>query len=158
MFKKKDLSSSQGFDTLIGTNTTFVGNIESSGSIRIDGRLNGDLKVEGDIFIGSNAEITGNIYANNVQLAGMVEGNIESVGILRILSTAKLFGDINVHSFVADEGGVFHGKCCMIDSPQEALSSEKSGAKRPHSSRDYKKSSVLAQMEDKDKPVELIEK
>lgn len=152
MFKKKDPGVPEGFDTVLGASTVFEGNVQSEGTVRIDGRLKGDLRVSGDVFIGTEAVIAGNILANNVNLAGTVEGNIHSKGILRILSTARLYGDIQVHSFVADEGGIFQGKCSMIDVPEIEKLPEKSSSKKSHSGRDYKKSAVLDQIYDeKDK-------
>lgn len=145
MFIKKEFDGSGKFDTLIGVNSVFEGNIQSEGVIRIDGKVKGDLKVDGDAFIGANAIITGNISANNIHHAGTIEGNISANGTLRILSTAKILGDIKVRSFVADEGGIFHGKCSMLDAP------EINGTKKHHSPRDYKKSSALDQIDEKDK-------
>lgn len=152
MFGEKSSKSSSSIDTIIGSNSTFEGNIECDGTIRVDGKIKGDLHVTGDVYVGVNAVITGNIYANNVNLSGTVEGNINSSGVLKILSTAKLFGDIQVHSFVADEGGLFQGKCSMIDIPEVEKNTEKINVKKTHSSKDYKKSSVLSQIyEEKEK-------
>jgi cytoskeletal protein CcmA (bactofilin family) len=154
MFKPKDAGSPDNVDTLIGANSTFEGNIESQGTIRVDGKVKGDLKVGGDVFIGSKSQVTGNIFASNVFLSGTVEGNIEASGVLRLLSTAKLLGDIKVHSFVADEGGVFQGKCCMLDIPRPELVVTNNSSKK-NTSKDYKKSSMLDQIyEEKEKSLD----
>lgn len=153
MFKQKGSNNLEDVDTLIGANTIFEGNIESQGTVKVDGKVKGDLNISGDLIIGNNAIITGNIYANNVNLSGTVEGNIHSTGILKILSTARLYGDIQVHSFVADEGGIFQGKCSMIDASQNERIIEKSAHKKTHSVKDYKKSSVLDQLYDEKEKV-----
>ncbi|MDP4094396.1 MAG: polymer-forming cytoskeletal protein [Bacillota bacterium] len=148
MFKKNEEAGSGTFDTLIGVSTILEGNITTEGTIRIDGKVKGDLQVNGDIFVGANAVITGNIFAENIHIAGTVEGNASSRGVLRLLATAKLYGDIQVNSFVADEGAIFQGKCNMVEALQEAAASaeSKSAIKKP---KDYKKSAVL--LEDKEK-------
>lgn len=145
MLKKKNVSNSGKVDTILGENTVFEGNIRCEGTIRVEGKIDGDLNVSGDIFVGTNALITGNIFAHNVHLSGTVEGNIQSKGILRILSTAKLLGDIEVNRFVADEGAIFRGKCSMLEpADQEEQSSHKKGSqKKTRSSANYKKSGVL---------------
>lgn len=142
MFKKKEMDGAEGFDTLIGVHSTFEGNLETEGILRVDGRIKGDLKVSGDVYIGNQAVITGNVHANNVNLAGTVEGNIHAKGVLRILSTARLFGDIHVHSFVADEGGIFQGKCSMVEVPVLDTLSDKSASRKQNAAKDYKKSAV----------------
>jgi cytoskeletal protein CcmA (bactofilin family) len=105
-------------DTLIGAHTVLEGNIESEGGVRVDGTLRGDLKIGGDVSIGPDATITGNICANNVVLAGKVEGNITANGMLRLLSKARLNGNVQAHGLVADEGGIFHGKCNIVEERQ----------------------------------------
>ncbi len=156
MFKQKETVSSEGVDSLIGANTIFEGNITSQGTVRVEGKVKGDIKVSGDIFIGLNAVVTGNITANNFHLAGTVEGNIQTTGVFRMLSSAKLYGDIRVHSFVADEGGLFQGKCTMEEAIMEDL--PKSSSSKHNSSKDYKKSSVLDQVyEEKEKNNQIPE-
>lgn len=149
MFTKKDSGYREGFDTLIGANTTFEGNIESEGSVRIDGKIKGDLKINGDVIIGKDAHVAGNVVASNISLSGTVEGNIHSTGILKILSSSRLLGDIEARSFVADEGAIFQGKCNMLDMAADAPS-DKQFAKK--AAKDYKKSTVLDQIyEEKEK-------
>lgn len=111
---KKETSSPDAFDTLIGINSTMEGNIETEGTIRIDGKVNGDVKINGDVYIGKDAIINGNIFASNIFVSGKVEGNVEAKGILRALATAQLYGDIMVHSLITEEGSIFEGKCRMI--------------------------------------------
>lgn len=83
MFNKKESSSPDVFDTLIGVNSILEGNITTEGTIRIDGKINGDIKVKGDVYIGKDAHVNGSIFANNVYISGRVDGNIEAKGILR---------------------------------------------------------------------------
>jgi len=47
-------------------------------------------------------------------MSGRVDGNIEAKGVLRILSTAQLYGDILVQSLISDEGSIFEGNCKMV--------------------------------------------
>jgi cytoskeletal protein CcmA (bactofilin family) len=151
MFKKKESFNLDGFDSIIGANASFEGNFSSSGVIKIDGNVTGDVNVEGDVFIGCAALVKGNITAVNVNLGGSVEGNIQARGILHILSTAKLMGDIEVHSLVADEGAVFKGTCSMFDNKDKQstpIPNQEKIVKKTSSSKDYKKSSVLSQIYD----------
>jgi cytoskeletal protein CcmA (bactofilin family) len=153
MFKKREADIYE-FDTLIGTNTYFEGNIKSEGTIRVDGKVKGDITTDGDVLVGTSAVVTGSIFANNVHLSGKVEGNIQSKGLLRILSTAKLYGDIQVHSFVADEGGFFQGKCSMVEVPEAETKASSAPIRKNSSSKDYKKSSVLIN-EEQDKSLDI---
>jgi cytoskeletal protein CcmA (bactofilin family) len=131
---KRNASFREGVDTLIGVTSTFTGSIEADGTMRVDGKVIGDIRVTGDCYVGNKATVNGNIEASNVYLAGTVEGNITATGLLKILSTAKLYGNIRINSFVADEGALFQGKCEMLDVQVPEKGPEKSKKGRKQSS------------------------
>ncbi|NSW89525.1 MAG: polymer-forming cytoskeletal protein [Firmicutes bacterium] len=116
MFKGKTTgpSTSRSFDSLIGENSVFEGNVNCEGAIRIDGKVKGDIKAAEDIVIGETAQVNGNIYGNNIQISGTVDGNIYSKYMVRLCSSARLHGDVEAMSFVTEEGAFFNGKCNMI--------------------------------------------
>jgi len=113
-------------DTIIGEQTTFKGNLESDSSIKVIGRVEGDIKASGDVIVLVNAVVVGNIWAENLIIAGTVNGNINVKGNLHLESQAHLKGDMVVHSFVTDEGAVFEGNCKMTETPVDNSVSRKS--------------------------------
>ncbi len=130
MFNKKEVSNPDVFDTLIGINSTFEGNIETNGTLRVDGKINGDLKVNGDVFIGKDAVVNGNIFAKNIHISGIVQGNVETKETLKVLSTAKLYGDICVNSLITEEGSIFEGKCKMTAGASNGEDTKKGDLKK----------------------------
>ena len=106
-------------ETVIGENTAITGNIESDGSVKIEGRVEGDIKAAGDVTVLANAVITGNVWCENMSLAGTMTGNIYVKNSLHLESTARLKGDMEVHTLVTDEGAVFEGNCKMTEPPAE---------------------------------------
>ncbi|MFC5446917.1 bactofilin family protein [Paenibacillus aestuarii] len=110
-------------DTLIGESTICEGKVMSEASLRIEGQLNGDVECAGDITIGENAIVQSNIHARDVIIAGKVKGNVVTKGKLIVTSTGVLIGNIDVRSFIIQEGGIFQGSSTMSLSS----SSERSG-------------------------------
>ncbi|AGC68973.1 hypothetical protein Cst_c20000 [Thermoclostridium stercorarium subsp. stercorarium DSM 8532] len=106
-------------DTVIGENTTITGNIESDGSIKIEGRVEGDIKAAGDVTVLANGVVKGNIWCENVILSGTVTGNIYARNNLHLESTARLKGDVEIHTLVSDQGAVFEGNCKMVEPPAD---------------------------------------
>ncbi|HHY63698.1 MAG TPA: polymer-forming cytoskeletal protein [Clostridiaceae bacterium] len=117
MFSKK--KAPLAMDTVLGEFTSFVGNIESEGSVKVLGRVEGDIKAGGDIYVEPTATVNGNIYGSNVYISGTIHGNVLSKGLLHLMSQARLIGDIEVNSIVTDEGAIFQGNCKMIDLSKE---------------------------------------
>ncbi len=113
MFNKK--TTPLAMDTILGEYTSFVGNIDTEGSIKVLGKIEGDIKAGGDVYIESSASITGNIYGSNVYVSGAIKGNILTKGLLHLMTQARLHGDIEVTSIVTDEGAIFQGSCRMIE-------------------------------------------
>lgn len=136
MFNKQTDFEKASFDTLIGSNTELIGDINSKGIIRIDGKVTGNISVQGDLFIGEAANIKGNVTAANIHVAGSIDGDISSSGLLKLLATAKLLGDIQVKSFICDEGSIFEGNCKMLDN-------QTSKSLLMGKNKDYKKSSAI---------------
>lgn len=130
MLSKGKTSSPDSFDTLIGINSKFEGNIELDGTIRVDGKILGNLKINGDVYIGKDAVVTGNIIGINVYVSGKVEGNIEAKGILKVYSSGKIKGDITVQNLITEEGSSFDGKCTMLTAKQAEDTSSANNSKK----------------------------
>ena len=83
---------SRKIDTLIGKDSTFTGNIESTGTIRIDGKFEGEIVTKGDLVIGESGAVQGKIKAENIIIAGKVQGEVEAAGKLELVPTGNLQG------------------------------------------------------------------
>jgi len=115
LFGKQESVSTKGYVSTIESKVNIDGNIYTESSLYIAAKLNGEIRSDSDVFVGADGIINGNIFARNICIAGVVEGAIEASGVLKVLSTGKLYGDISVFRFILSEGAVFEGKCTMSD-------------------------------------------
>ena len=113
--------SAEKIETVIGPTADFNGHLKSDGGVRIDGAFEGLIETAGNVIIGENAKVLADVSAKNVSVAGSVKGNITANGRLEILSTGRVWGDIQVASFLIDEGGVFRGQSLMQASDEPLL-------------------------------------
>lgn len=103
-------------ETVIGPNTNFSGRLVCDGSVRIDGMCEaGVIETLGNIIVGPQAKVAADLIAENVSVSGAVTGNIRATGRLEILSTGKVWGNVDVGSFLLDEDGYFRGNLAMKD-------------------------------------------
>ena len=106
-------------ETVIGPNTNFKGTMICDGSVRLDGVCEeGLIKTLGNIVISPEAKVAADLEAENVSVSGAVTGRITARGRLEILSTGKVWGDVDVGSFLLDEEGYFRGNLIMQDEPE----------------------------------------
>lgn len=120
-------------ETVIGPNTNFKGYLLSDGSVRIDGVCEeGVIETVGNIVVGPEARVAAHLVAVNVSVSGAVTGNITASGRLEILSTGKVWGDVDVGSFLLDDEGYFEGKLLIGEAQaRPAFDAESTGSSDP---------------------------
>ena len=107
------------FETIIGPNTNFDGHLKCDGSVRIDGICErGLIETVGNVVVSPDAMVAADIVARNVSVSGAVTGKIKASNRLEILSTGRVWGDVEVGSFLLDEDGYFRGELVMKEEPE----------------------------------------
>jgi cytoskeletal protein CcmA (bactofilin family) len=109
-------------DTLIGKDSSFVGQIDSTGTIRVDGKFEGEITTKGDLVIGESGQVQGKIKAQNIVIAGQVRGEVEAGGKLELVPTGNLQGEARMTLLIIEEGAVFQGNCQQISKDQKEKS------------------------------------
>ena len=96
--------------SVISKDVEITGTIKSSGSIRVDGKLDGELHSTGDAVIGPSAQIKGNIVVNSATIEGGVQGNVTAKDRIEMKSTARVTGDIRAKRLSVEDGVTFIGR------------------------------------------------
>lgn len=102
-----------GFDTVVGSSCEIEGKFTSSGNVRMDGKFTGTLEITGNILVGESAEISADINARNISIAGTVRGNVTGNKV-QLLRTGKIWGDISASALTTEEGAFIDGKITML--------------------------------------------
>lgn len=95
------------------------GNVRAT-SCRVDGLVEGRMECSQDLELGPNGRLNADVMAGRqFTVGGQVFGNVASGGVVHVLATAKVNGDIRARSVIIDEGAQFNGSCSMRpSSPQ----------------------------------------
>lgn len=86
------------------------GDIETEGSLRIDGRLEGSVLNADVLVVGTDAVIVGDVQAREVVVGGTVNGNIRASARVELRPAAKVEGDIDASVICIHEGGTVRGR------------------------------------------------
>jgi cytoskeletal protein CcmA (bactofilin family) len=97
----------------IAQGTTVEGKITGGVSVGIDGLVKGELNISSKVIVGESGEIKGNIKADDIIIAGKINGNIEARNLLEAQPTGQIFGDINAHRLMIADGVLFEGNITM---------------------------------------------
>ena len=119
---------------------TIEGDSETNGSLRIEGTLRGDVRAGKSVLIGKNGLLEGNIYAQDVVIAGRVLGSVYAESYLELKATSEISGKIQARRMRVEEGSALQGQVCVGEggvksapNPGPAASS-KVGASEPSDS------------------------
>ena len=111
MFGRNRNTPIEKIETVIGPNTNFRGRLICDGSVRIDGICEeGVIETVGNIVVSPQAKVAADLIAENISISGAVTGKITATGRLEILSTGKVWGDVDAGSFLLDEEAYFNGR------------------------------------------------
>jgi cytoskeletal protein CcmA (bactofilin family) len=103
--------------SIIGTDLSVTGNLQSKGEIQIEGQIQGDLQAA-RIVVGPNAKITGGIVADDVEVQGTVHGSIRGMRVT-LKSNSRVEGDVFHQSLAIEQGAYFEGKSRRSENPKE---------------------------------------
>jgi cytoskeletal protein CcmA (bactofilin family) len=134
MFKKNRSpkivrSTDESFETIIGQATEIQGQIISTQSLRIDGRVIGNIHVSGgtsvSVALGLNGYICGDIHANRVIVGGRVDGNIYVSEDVELHDSADVHGNITYQSISIEPGAKINGQMITRSSSTEGADTAK---------------------------------
>ena len=107
------MDNSNGSNNIIGEGSTLTGNFNSSGNIRLEGKVKGDITSSSKVACGETSIVDGNVTADNAEIAGKVTGKGNVNDLLILKSSAKIQGDISTNNLVIESGASFNGACAM---------------------------------------------
>ncbi len=121
-FRRTSRPNPDQIEAIIGPRATFSGQLRCDGSVRLDGTVEGGLiETPANVLITESARVMVDIKARTVSIAGAFKGTITADRV-ELLEGGKLWGTINVRTFLLDEGAHFQGELLMQDAaPAEPL-------------------------------------
>src|SRR5260221_13336508 len=90
--------------SIIANGMRIVGDVETAGVVKVDGRVDGSVNGARQVLIGRDASIHGSIIADEVVVGGAVEGGIIAAERLEVQGSAAVDGHIETKSMVVLEG------------------------------------------------------
>ena len=101
----------QNVHTMIGADADLEGDINLDGGLIVYGKIKGDVKTKGPVRISKSAEIVGNITASDIQVGGLVKGNITVNDRIVLGNQSTVNGDMVYRRLFIEEGAKFSGRC-----------------------------------------------
>ncbi|MDR2460457.1 MAG: polymer-forming cytoskeletal protein [Deltaproteobacteria bacterium] len=109
MFGSSKNKSGKEWNAFFANNVEIEGSLRFSGLLNIDGKLKGAIIAKGQLVTGTNADIEGDVYVEDLILSGSIRGNIHATGEVHLSQSAKVIGNINYNTLSIVPGAVHEG-------------------------------------------------
>jgi cytoskeletal protein CcmA (bactofilin family) len=96
-------------ESVIAADVTIEGKIEGAGHVRIAGCFKGDVQVDGNLTIEPGARVSGQLRAENVIIAGELQGNVDAATRVELLETGAVIGDLKAVTLTVAAGSRMRG-------------------------------------------------
>jgi cytoskeletal protein CcmA (bactofilin family) len=99
--------------SIIASDMTVIGDLETEGVIRIEGRVRGAVRVGAQVLVAAGAVIEGDLHTQEAIIAGQVSGAIHARERVELQATAMVAGDIHTPRISIVEGARVTGEVKM---------------------------------------------
>lgn len=114
--------------SVVDEHLTIHGDIETDGTVRVDGRVEGALHRADTLIVGAHGAVHGDVEAREVAVAGTIHGNVRASGRIEIEPGAAVEGQVHAATMMLHEGGAVNGQVSV--GAVEALDAVPPGAGR----------------------------
>lgn len=101
----------QNVHTMIGADANLEGSVTLNGGLIVFGKIKGNVITKGPVRIARTAQVIGNITASDIQIGGIIEGNITVDDRIVLGSKSTVKGDMIYRRLYIEEGAKFSGRC-----------------------------------------------
>lgn len=99
--------------SIIASDMTVIGDLETEGVVRVEGRVKGAVRVGSQVLVAAGAVIEGDLHTQEAIIAGQVSGAINARERVELHATALVSGDIHTPRISIIEGARVTGEVKM---------------------------------------------
>jgi cytoskeletal protein CcmA (bactofilin family) len=108
--KRRIQDAAKGPTTYVAATTTVIGTITGQGAFVFCGTVEGDCDIDGPLTLAAGGHWKGTLKANDIVVAGVVEGDVVAKQRVEILGTARVTGSLAGNSIAVAEGAIIEGE------------------------------------------------
>ena len=110
--------------TSVDAATELEGRLRCKQTLRIDGCIKGEIECEKTVLVGECAKVFASIEADDVTIAGRVEGDITARRKITLERSAVVVGNLTTPGIVIEEGAKLKGRIVIGSDAESAVEAE----------------------------------
>ncbi len=99
--------------SVIAADMTLEADIETVGSLQIDGSIRGNVRAEKSVVVGKDGLVSGSLYAPDAVIAGRVLGAVYAESHLELRATSRISGEIQARRMHVEDGAELQGQIAL---------------------------------------------
>jgi cytoskeletal protein CcmA (bactofilin family) len=131
---RKEGRSAAEATTLIATGTEIKGDIQFSGRLHVDGKVDGAIRGDGPqamLTLSAQARVTGEVQAPHIVVDGSIVGDVTAGERLELASNARVEGNVYYKLLEMSAGAQINGKMVHRAEPPKQLPKPSAEAEAP---------------------------
>lgn len=112
--------------SIIGPGMRVVGDCETEGTIRVEGRVEGSVKTGKAVVVAKGGVVEGDIITQDAVISGTVLGTVNAESRLELQETARIEGEVRARRMQLDEGAELSGR---VQVGEESLAKDRPRAR-----------------------------
>jgi len=121
---RKEARPAQEATTLIAAGTAIKGDVQFSGRLHVDGKIEGAIRGDGAqamLTLSAHAMITGEVQAPHIVIDGAITGDVTASERLELASNARVEGNVYYKVLEMSAGAQINGKMVHRSEPPKQL-------------------------------------
>lgn len=103
--------------TVIGPDSKVRGEVQSKGTVRIDGAFEGTIRADW-LIVGESGLLLGEVVSRGTVVGGKLQGTIHSSEMTEITAKGQVLGEVFTRKLSITEGGIFEGRSHMLEAQE----------------------------------------
>jgi len=112
--------ASEPGESLVPSGFRFEGTVAFHGRAHLDGHVTGRVEGRGRLEVGPSGHLEGDVRADELVVAGTIEGDLEVAHRLELQEGARVCGAIRTASLEMHEGAILDGPCAVVAAVADA--------------------------------------
>jgi cytoskeletal protein CcmA (bactofilin family) len=99
--------------SIIGPGMNVIGECQTDGTIRIEGRVQGTVRAGKAVVVGRDGAVDGDVITQDAVISGRVSGTLIAESRLELQATCRIEGEVRARRMQLEEGAILNGRVQM---------------------------------------------
>lgn len=111
--ERQAIATPESVISIIGPGMKVTGDLETDGTIRIEGFVKGNVRAGKAVVIGKDGSVDGTVVTQDAVISGRLKGNLTADSRLELQATSRIEGDVHARRMQLEEGAMLNGTVQM---------------------------------------------